>query len=96
LVAVFTKVIGCYVPARMQGMSKQDARAVGFGMSPRGEVAMIIALIGLNAGYFKQDIYVSIVLMALFTTIITPLVLRNWLYKRDVTPKEFKFKHKSE
>jgi Kef-type K+ transport system membrane component KefB len=96
IVAVITKVIGCYIPARMQGMSKQDARAVGFGMSPRGEVAMIIALIGLNAGYFKQDIYVSIVLMALLTTIITPLVLRNWLYRKDASPKEFKFKHKPE
>jgi len=94
IVAVLTKVIGCYIPARLQGMSKQDARVVGFGMSPRGEVAMIIALIGLNAGYFKQDVYVSIILMALLTTIITPLVLRNWLYKKEPTPKEFKFKHK--
>jgi Kef-type K+ transport system membrane component KefB len=96
IVAVMTKVIGCYVPARLQGMSKLDARAIGFGMSPRGEVAMIVALIGLNAGYFKQDIYVSIVLMALLTTIITPLVLRNWLYRKEASPKEFKFKHKGE
>jgi Kef-type K+ transport system membrane component KefB len=94
IVAILTKVIGCYIPARLQGMSKQDARVIGFGMSPRGEVAMIIALLGLNAGYFKQDIYVSIVLMAILTTMITPIVLRNWLYKKESTPKDFKFKHK--
>lgn len=52
-------------------------------MSPRGEVAMIVALIGLNAGLIKQDIYVSLVLMSLLTTILTPIVLRNWLYKKD-------------
>ena len=56
VVAVLTKVVGCYIPARLQGMSHRNASVVGFGMSPRGEVAMIVALIGLNAGLIKQDI----------------------------------------
>ena len=81
IVAVLTKVIGCYIPAKLQGMSHKDASVVGWGMSPRGEVAMIVALLGLNAGLIKQDIYVSLVLMSLLTTIITPIVLRNWVYK---------------
>jgi len=83
VVAVLTKVIGCYIPAKLQGMSNQDSFVVGFGMSPRGEVAMIVALLGLNAGLIKQDIYVSLVLMSLLTTILTPIVLRNWLYKKN-------------
>jgi len=82
IVAVLTKVIGCYIPAKLQGMSHKDAAVVGWGMSPRGEVAMIVALLGLNAGLIKQDIYVSLVLMSLLTTIITPIVLRNWFYKK--------------
>ncbi len=81
VVAVLTKVVGCYIPAKLQGMSHKDSSIVGFGMSPRGEVAMIVALLGLNAGLIKQDIYVSLVLMSLLTTVITPIVLRNWLYK---------------
>ena len=84
IVAVLTKVIGCYIPAKLQGMSHKDAAVIGWGMSPRGEVAMIVALIGLNAGLIKQDIYVSLVLMSLLTTIITPIVLRNWLYKNSL------------
>ena len=80
-VAVISKVIGCYIPAKLQGMSHKDSSIVGWGMSPRGEVAMIVALIALNAGLIKQDIYVSLVLMSLLTTIITPIVLRNWIYK---------------
>ena len=83
IVAVLTKVIGCYIPAKLQGMSHKDASVVGWGMSPRGEVAMIVALIGLNSGLIKQDIYVSLVLMSLLTTIITPIVLRNWIYKKE-------------
>jgi len=85
VVAVLTKVIGCYIPAKLQGMSHQDSFVVGFGMSPRGEVAMIVALLGLNAGLIGQDIYVSLVLMSLLTTILTPIVLRNWLYRKGIT-----------
>jgi len=81
IVAIITKLFGCYISARLQGMSKKDSLAVGFGMSPRGEVAMIVALIGLNAGLIKQDIYVSLVFMSLLTTIITPVILRKWFFK---------------
>ena len=82
-VAILTKVIGCYIPAKLQGMSHKDASIVGFGMSPRGEVAMIVALIGLNSGIIKQDIYVSLVFMSLLTTMVTPFILRNWFYKNQ-------------
>ena len=87
LVAVVTKVIGCYIPAKLQGFSHKDASIIGWGMSPRGEVAMIVALIGLNAGLIQQDIYVSLVLMSLLTTIITPIILRNWLYRQEYSEK---------
>ncbi len=83
VVAVITKVIGCGLPAKLQGMSRRDSLVVGFGMSPRGEVGMIIALIGLNLGIFGQDIYVSLILIALLTTVLTPIILRNWLYKSN-------------
>src|SRR3989344_8354819 len=83
VVAVLTKVIGCYIPGKLQGMSNQYSFVVGFGMSTRGEVAMIVALLGLNAGLIGQDIYVSLVLMSLLTTVLTPIVLRNWLYKKN-------------
>ena len=82
VVAILTKVVGCYIPAKLQGMSHKDASIVGFGMSPRGEVAMIVALIGLNSGIIKQDIYVSLVFMSLLTTMFTPFVLKNWFYKK--------------
>jgi Kef-type K+ transport system membrane component KefB len=81
LVAILTKIVGCYIPAKLQGMTHKDSMIIGFGMSPRGEVAMIVALIGLDAGLIMQDIYISIILMSVFTTILTPLILRNWLYK---------------
>ncbi|MFC2069883.1 cation:proton antiporter [Chloroflexota bacterium] len=81
VVALLTKLIGCGLPAKLQGMSIRDSLVVGTGMVPRGEVAMIIALIGLNQKLIMQDTYAALVLMSLLTTIIPPLILRNWLFK---------------
>jgi Kef-type K+ transport system membrane component KefB len=81
IVAIFTKVIGCGIPAKLAGLCTKDAFIVGFGMAPRGEVAMIVALIGLNAGIIGQGVYVTLVLMSLLTTVITPIVYRNWFFK---------------
>ncbi|HOW06146.1 cation:proton antiporter, partial [Methanospirillum hungatei] len=81
-IAILTKVIGCAVPSRLIGMCTRDSLIVGFGMSPRGEVAMIVALIGLTGGIIGQDIYAGIVFMSLLTTISTPIVYRNWLYRK--------------
>jgi Kef-type K+ transport system membrane component KefB len=83
VVAVLTKVIGCGIPARLLGMDWKDSLVLGFGMSPRGEVAMIVALLGLNLELIGQDIFVVIVMMSLLTTVITPVIYRNWFYRTD-------------
>jgi Kef-type K+ transport system membrane component KefB len=81
--AIITKVIGCGIPSRLGGLCTKDALIVGFGMAPRGEVAMIVALIGLEAGIIGQGVYVTLVLMSLLTTLITPIVYRNWFYRGE-------------
>jgi Kef-type K+ transport system membrane component KefB len=83
IVAIITKVIGCGLPARMMGMCRKDALIVGFGMAPRGEVAMIVALIGLQTGIIGQGVYVAIIMMSLLTTLITPVIYRNWLFRGE-------------
>ena len=88
VIAILTKVIGCAIPSRLIGMCTRDSLIVGFGMSPRGEVAMIVALIGLTGGIIGQDIYAGIVFMSLLTTISTPIVYRNWLYKKTPCTSE--------
>lgn len=83
IVAIITKLVGCGIPAKLMGMSTKDSLIIGFGMAPRGEVAMIVALIGLQQAIIDQGLYVSLVLMSLVTTIVTPLIYRNWLFRRD-------------
>ncbi len=81
LVAILTKVVGCSAGGKIFKLSTRDSLIVGFGMSPRAEVAMIIALIGLTKGIITQDVYVAIIMVSLLTTVITPIVLRNWSFK---------------
>jgi Kef-type K+ transport system membrane component KefB len=80
-VAAATKVIGCGLPAKLFGYRTKDSAIIGIGMMPRGEVAMIVALIGLSKKWIEQDVYAALVMMSLLTTIIPPLLLRNWFFK---------------
>jgi Kef-type K+ transport system membrane component KefB len=83
VVAIITKLVGCGIPAFLQKINFKDSIIIGTGMVPRGEVAMIVALIGLNQGLINQGVYAAIILMSLITTILPPLVLRNWLFKNE-------------
>ncbi len=86
LVALFSKVIGAGVPAYWAGLSRHESLMVGIGMSGRGAVELIVAGVALQAGLFLQpsppppivaSLYSSIVIMALVTTVLTPLILRR-------------------
>ena len=90
LIAFVSKLVGSGLPAYWLGLSKRDALMVGVGMSGRGAVELIVAGIALDAGLFLQPqpippviegLFSAIVLMALVTTVVTPIILR-WLAPR--------------
>jgi Kef-type K+ transport system membrane component KefB len=83
LVAFFTKLVGCGFAAKLSGYKWKDSLAIGTGMAPRGEVAMIIALIGLNQGLVTQGEYTSIILMSLLTTIVLPFILKGLIFRQE-------------
>ncbi len=74
---VVSKIIGCSLPARLFGSSNKDALVIGVGMVPRGEVGMVAALLGLSNRIISQEIYTTLVLMSLLTTMVTPIMLRK-------------------
>jgi Kef-type K+ transport system membrane component KefB len=82
-VGVISKVLGCGIPAKLHGMNWKDSSAVGFGMTPRGEVAMIVALLGLDRGIINQPLYSAVIAMSLLTTIFPPFIIRNWVYGKS-------------
>jgi len=82
LVAFASKLIGSGGMALLTRSTLRDSAIIGFGMSPRGEVAMIVALIGLDSGLIDQQVFVSIILMSLLTTIAAPFLLRRLMSSR--------------
>jgi fructose-specific phosphotransferase system IIA component len=75
VIAIAAKVIGCGLPALAMGFNGKGALRIGVGMVPRGEVALIIAGIGLAAGVLDNQIFGVIILMTLITTLIAPPML---------------------
>lgn len=76
LIAIISKIIGCFIPALLTGIDLKNSLIIGVGMVPRGEFVMVVALVGLTNNIINQDIYASILLMALVTTVILPILLK--------------------
>lgn len=74
LLAILSKVVGCGLPLKSKGW--RPALTVGVGMMPRGEVALIVALAGLNTQIVTQSTYAIVVFMTAVTTILAPPLLR--------------------
>lgn len=80
--AVLAKLIGCGVPSLMLNFNSLGALRIGLGMIPRGEVALIIASIGLSHGILDEKIFGVAIMMTLITTIIAPPILDITLKSR--------------
>ncbi|MBU1159017.1 MAG: cation:proton antiporter [Candidatus Thermoplasmatota archaeon] len=79
LVAFASKIIGCAIPAYYTGMKKWDAISVGVGMTPRLEIAFIIAYYGLTKDLIGVDVYSVVVFMGLATALLAPPILKRTL-----------------
>lgn len=76
VIAVVTKMVGSGLGARMTGFSMRSSLAIGSGMVSRGEVALIIAAIGLESKLLAPEYFTSVVIVVILTTIITPPLLK--------------------
>src|SRR5213592_2051945 len=77
VVAILSKVVGCGIPARLTKMTRHEALAVGWGMTPRGEVGLIVALAALSASVIKESLFsVLVVVMSLVSVLPAPLFKR--------------------
>lgn len=75
VVAILGKLAGCGLGAIRHG--ERTALIVGAGMVPRGEVGIVVAMIGLNMGTIQESAYSVIVLMSIATTLYTPFLIRT-------------------
>ena len=80
VLAVASKLLGCGLPLLRQGWPA--VLKVGVGMMPRGEVALIVALVGLQSRIVTPSTYAIVVFMTAVTTFLAPPLLRL-LFRRE-------------
>lgn len=85
-IAVFGKIVGCGLGAKISKFSNKQAMQIGIGMIARAEVALIVANQGLKSGIIKSETFTSVVLLVVISTIVTPPLLK--LLFKDEEPAE--------
>ena len=73
--AIIGKVAGSGLPALLAGFNRRGSWRIGVGMLPRGEVALIMAGIGVSSGVLNSDLYGVAIMMTIVTTALAPPIL---------------------
>ncbi len=76
LAALAAKVLGCGAGALLAGFRGREALGVGVGMIPRGEVTLVIAVLGVAKGVLSGTGYALGVLSVLLSALVTPPLLK--------------------
>ncbi|HSM85438.1 MAG TPA: cation:proton antiporter [Candidatus Limnocylindrales bacterium] len=74
LLAIISKLVGCGLPVLRSGW--KTALRVGTGMVPRGEVGLIVALVGLQMTVISEQAYALVIFMTAATTMVAPPLLK--------------------
>ncbi|GAB4396417.1 MAG: cation:proton antiporter [Anaerolineales bacterium] len=86
LVAIFGKVLGCGLGARLAGFDNRQALQMGVGMMSRGEVGLIVANQGVAVGLIHGETFTVVIGVVLLTTLFTPPLLRR-LFQNEPKPE---------
>jgi Kef-type K+ transport system membrane component KefB len=76
---VVTKLVGGIAGSWKLG--KWNSVVVGVGMSPRGEVGIVVSALGLSLGLINNEIYAVLLAAVILTTLVAPVMLQ-WAIPR--------------
>jgi monovalent cation:proton antiporter-2 (CPA2) family protein len=80
--AIVTKFIGAGFGAKISGFGWNSSMGIGAAMISRGEVALIVAAIGLEANLIPQNLFATVIVVVIITTLVTPPMMK-WFFKSD-------------
>ena len=81
VIAFVGKIIGSGLGTRLGGFTWRESMAAGFGMNARGAMEIILGLVALENGLINETVFVSLVIMALITS-MTSGPLMKWVLKK--------------
>jgi Kef-type K+ transport system membrane component KefB len=81
IVAIFGKLIGCGIGAKIAKFNNRESIATGVAMIPRAGIELILVKIGLDYKIINAEVASAILIMVIITTLITPPMLLKLLKK---------------
>jgi Kef-type K+ transport system membrane component KefB/mannitol/fructose-specific phosphotransferase system IIA component len=81
-VACVGKLLGAGWGARLGGMDRNSALAVGLAMNARGAMEIILGILALQAGLIRDHMFVALVVMALFTSLLSAPAIHFLIRRR--------------
>ncbi|MDO8642460.1 MAG: cation:proton antiporter [Candidatus Woesearchaeota archaeon] len=81
LIDIVGTVAGSIIGVVLSGKTVLEGLLVGWGVTPKGDTELVIATVALNAGLITLSIYSAIIMVAIATTFIGPIVFK-WLVEK--------------
>ncbi len=84
LVALLGTVGGTLLAVRLNKGSLEEGLLLGWGLTPKGDVELILAASALGLGIITDSIFTSIVMMSIITTIVAPIFFKRLIIRYNL------------
>lgn len=81
IAALAGKILGSMIAKPFTKLNSRQLILVGWGMNSRGAIELAIAYLALQSGLISLNIYSSLIIMALSSTIIFPFIIKKMIKK---------------
>ncbi len=88
IAAIGGKGIACWLAARATGISHREALGIGVLMNARGLMELIIINIGLQRGIISAELFATLVVMAVITTLMASPIFDYLVESPDFNPRK--------
>ncbi len=82
VVAIVTKMLGCFGMAKLSRYSWRESAVVGVGMIARGEVCLIVLQKGIAAGFVTSEYLAMGVMLVIVSSFLAPILLKL-IYRKE-------------
>jgi Kef-type K+ transport system membrane component KefB/nucleotide-binding universal stress UspA family protein len=89
-VATSGKLLGCTVGSLLGGLRFWESISIAVAMNARGAMELVVATVGLSLGILNQQMYSIVVMVAVTTSFMAPVLLRLTMRRVRMTDEEAK------
>lgn len=79
MISVIGTVGGTALAVKLSKGSFKEGMIIGWGLNPKGDVELVVAVLALQAGIISNPLFTSLIVMSLITTIISPIAFKYLL-----------------